>query len=236
MVVALDGFKIAYFPVHKAACTSTKAALYKLEKSKLSPDQSQLMGETPPPKYNATKFRSRDFKKLEKYWCFAIVRDPLEKILSAYQDKIVVRNDLAGLEDNFRTKIANRLVGLTRYDTATYRNLPTQPDLETFILNIQFYNAKFPHIYHHTRPTQYYLGNHLLRFDRIYRMDELTDMQSEISIRVGQNFTLPKHNSTRSVETSSANSLSKKAFEHAMRYLWKDYQFLKEYYPMPKRD
>ena len=231
MAVVSKKYGLAYFPIPKVACTSLKHAMFKLEHGADFPVGN---GKSIHQVYASSPLGRRTLKGLEDCYKFAVVRDPVSRILAAYTNKILAEDALTGLESAFRIRIANRLVGLTGLDAERYRSLPTRPDLETFALNLDLYCQKYPLIYSHTRLTSYYLGVDISRFDAIYPISALPKLEQDIRERTGAEFTIPARNVTVPSNKVSVSDMSRESFDALMSYLEPDYRLLADFFERPK--
>jgi len=231
MAVVSKKYRLAYFPIPKVACSSLKHAMFRLEHGTDFPGGS---GRSIHQVYASAPLRRRTFKDLEGVYKFAVVRDPVSRILATYTNKIISGDALAGLEKSLRTRLANRLVGLTGLDAERYRSLPTRPDLDTFALNLDLYCQKYPLIYSHTRLSSYYLGEDLSRFDAIYPISALPKLEQDIRSRAGAEFTIPARNVTAPSNRVSVSDMSRESFEALMTYLQPDYRLLADFLERPK--
>lgn len=157
--VSIPEHKIAYWPVPKNACTSLKYAFYKLRTG----------DEFVPFRINNhylyhihSVFPSKRFKKpnLSQGWKkIAIVRNPVDRIVSAYCNRILYHNDLG------RHKATLAEQGLTH-----------QPDFASFIENIEAYRQVSQKIKDHTDPQIDYLGEDASFFDYVTNIKGISNL------------------------------------------------------------
>jgi hypothetical protein len=88
----------------------------------------------------------------EKWFC--IIRDPIERFVSAYRNRVAHLHDI-GSED--------------------------LPDLNTFALTIQEHR-KDRNIWHHVRPLKDFLGNDPSRFHRIFLLSEIEQIPDYVGL------------------------------------------------------
>ena len=88
--------KIVYFEVPKNACTFIKAVLHKIE-SRCADFEHETFNSVHERSFSPllTPFQCPDFRKFiyrPDVFCFTVFRDPLERLLSAYLDKVLSGN------------------------------------------------------------------------------------------------------------------------------------------------
>ncbi len=110
-IIALHDYKVLYFAIPKVACSSLKSLCADLLKVTLPPDVWK------PELFHTSKFdhlinkgqillRKADLPDYSNYWSFAFVRNPWDRLVSCYCEKI--RND--GDPENFINGISKVLV------------------------------------------------------------------------------------------------------------------------------
>ncbi|MEX0906077.1 MAG: sulfotransferase family 2 domain-containing protein [Balneolaceae bacterium] len=216
--ICLPDYKLLYIPVPKNACTSIKQALHYIEFGRLF-DTSRDVHAAYTDIHDYYKkqpeaFTSiNDLKEVKNLVRFAVVRDPLERLISCYRNRVVQLGDLHA-------------------DAGTLEkiNLPAEPDLNTFILNLRKYRKASKSIEHHSRPQSSFFGGTLAYLDHVFpieKSDDLHEMLQEYS----QGLKLLKRKSGG--PKADFSDLSKKAQEHAIRFYQKDYKLLSNFYLPP---
>jgi len=213
--VCLAKHKLIYIPLPKNACTSIKQALHEIEFGKpfdATLDEFRVYDEIHdyylkrPNAFTGKK----ELETLAGYTRFAVVRDPVKRLLSCYRNRVLDSGDLNESRKTLRRK-----------------GLSAQPDLDSFIMNLDQYRKINSIIEHHSRPQSAFLDGSLRYFDKIYRMKDL-----------GQLFDLLKkqkrglairQRKTGGTEVGLEN-LSEGAFEKLLEFYRDDYKLLKEYY------
>ena len=164
--------KLSYFSVPKCACTSLKHFFFTIENGFAFRDY-QANGR-PMHIHNAVyqsdAFEAYPHKRIADHWKIAVVRDPLERVLSCFSNRVLHHRELERIE----LSEEDRERGLTR-----------EPDLTTFVKNLERYMDIAPTIAHHAGSLTHYLGRDAAYFDRIYSMDELGALVDEVAARVG---------------------------------------------------
>lgn len=206
---------VIYIPIPKNACTSIMHALYEIEFEE---------------QYNHRDHRKQGYRDIHDYYqkrrhsftgteklkgrenatTFAIIRDPVKRLISCYRNRVV---DLKDLESTARE--------LER------RGLPLEPDINTFVLNLAEYQKANKIIEHHSRSQGQFLDGSLDYLDRVYpikKLDECMDwlktFKPDLEIRRAKS----------GGSSFSLNDLSREALEAAIAFYRQDYELLNEYF------
>lgn len=115
---------------------------------------------------------------------FAVVRHPVDRIVSAYADKVARRDLLTKNE-----KVRGRLVEL---------GLPARPDFDLFVERLDDYRASSPMINHHTRPLSFFLGTSPEKFEKVFGMHQIAEFCAEINARAGTSVVVKHVNNKKS--------------------------------------
>lgn len=217
--ICLTQQELIYIPIPKNACSTIKQTLYKIEFGR---------------PYNSDRAKSKAYRNIHYYYkkrpdaftsvskidaardCtrFTIVRDPLDRLISCYRNRVV---DLKDLEMN--------------PDGLKNMNLPAEPDLNTFVLHLGNYRKANKSIEHHSRPQAEFLGHTLHHVDYVYPIEEMGNLEKMLRAH-SPDFKMPKLKSGGTqVELSH---FSEKALAVVNRFYKKDYQLLKQYYSPTK--
>lgn len=211
--------KIAYFGVPKVASSSIKHTLFTLDNGKPFTKEDhggRHMHIVYPDKVSTVP---QQMSGLDDYWKFAIVRDPVKRVLSCYGNRIIDHGDL------YSGRLARTRAALL--------GLGMKPDLDTFIRRIRSYRLQSGEVRHHSNPYARFLGSDLSFFDRIFTMEQIPELEQELSQRAGQSVTLAsrKTDSTK----ISIDDLAPASFDRLLDYTQPDYALLKDYYQPPTR-
>ncbi|UCI05868.1 sulfotransferase family 2 domain-containing protein [Mesorhizobium sp. B1-1-8] len=211
MAIQAQGVPITYYPIPKSGSSSVKYVLM------------ALSGRQPPLANPENEVHSH----LATNWVdpfapvydgrggkFTIVRDPLERLLSAYSSRIL---DTDVLTTRFPNTEMLKSFGL-----------PTNPDLDTFILNIEKYCACSGDIQFHVSSPRCFVGSSLFLFEHVFKFEELDGVEAFLSSVSGRKVTVPRLQAARS--KVSPSDLSPAALAKAMRFCRYDYGFLIDYY------
>lgn len=158
MPIILPEHKIAYYPTPKVGCSSVKSALYELAHGK--PHEG-----TPEKPWVHDHYISSEYERLEQpdsFYKFCIVRDPIDRLASAYLNRVV-----------------------------TYRELGEVPSFPDFVRSLERYRMSSPSIRHHTDGQWFFIGFDLGYFDRVFSFDEINVIPAEIEAATGHRIELP---------------------------------------------
>ena len=188
MPIVIESLGVAYFPVPKAACTSVKLALYELEHGR--PYDRAAYGGAHIHRYyrkrrgfdTMAEVTSSDYTDCRGYWTFAVIRDPIRRILSTYTNRILHHDDLT----------TERRHGVGSDGEAC--DLPARPDLDFFVANLELYRQASESIDHHTKPQWFYLGPDWRQLDRIYKVEDIDDLEQELAERAGRGIRIRRAN------------------------------------------
>ncbi|WP_299411958.1 sulfotransferase family 2 domain-containing protein [Acaryochloris sp. IP29b_bin.148] len=163
--VRIPGHKIAYWPVPKNACTSLKYAFYALRTGQefipLKVGHRYV--------YHIHRiFPSRPFKAiaLASDWIkLAIVRDPLDRLVSSYCNRVMYHSDLARYQLQLQAK-----------------NLKRCPSFPEFVENLDTYRSISKSIQYHTDPQVRFLGDDPSYFDIVISVKELQNLPNRLGL------------------------------------------------------
>lgn len=164
--------KIAYWPVPKNACTSLKYAFYALRTGQnfvpLKVGSRYV--------YHIHRiFPSRPFQALAlaSDWIkFAVVRDPLERLVSSYCNRVLYHSDLARHTLQLQA-----------------RGLKLHPSFQEFVQHLDAYRAVSKSIRYHTDSQVTFLGDDPSYFDVLISVQDLPNLPSQLGI---ETLTLPR--------------------------------------------
>jgi len=237
MAAAIQAYHLAYQPIPKVACTSLKQAWFGLEfgapYAKAHPRVRRARGSVHRI-YPSRRFKAREFARLADYWTFAVVRDPAQRVLSAYSSKVLKR-DMLTRHAAERRGAMGRVRSALRGDRRAARDLPLRPALDQFVLRLDEYRAAFGVIRDHTQPAGYYLGTDLSVFDEVFAIEDMPRLEAEISARSGKPFHVPERNKSPDALKVTVSDLSPEAFDSLMDRLAPEYELLARFYTPPSR-
>ncbi len=189
MTVFLPQHKLAYFAVPKAACTSVKTVLFEIDNHKWADrKENHSIHEI----YPTLQFVHVNKHNIAGFQKFTVIRDPIERFLSAYRNRVIEKNEIAN------SRVAEKIRGL---------GLPLQPSLSTFISNLKDYRIARG-IDHHVSPITAFLGREPEYFTDIYDISRTSDLFEKISKITGRKI-LPVARNTSGHASKHSENLSK---------------------------
>ena len=178
MPFASKRFGFAYFPIPKVGGTSIRDILFSLEAGRRfvpTPLSSGVSTELWM-HFPAIAFQAIPKGAFDGFERIVVVRDPLERLVSAYRNRVGHYHEIE--QANFaRAGIDPRI--------------PKNPDFDTFCRYLPDYR-KIDAIRHHTQPQALYLGPELSYFSRVFRLEQITELEAYLSHRVGTEVVLPR--------------------------------------------
>lgn len=216
MPVILKKYRLAYFPVPKVACSSIKHLLYLLEHGRNfekyidSAGKKHNIHNTVYPTLNTSE---DDWSCAENLYRIAVVRDPVDRFISAYHSRVVHFKELSEAKIDL--------------GKAALLGVSPDPDLNDFIDNLELYRILSGSIKHHTDPQTFFLGHSLEYFDRVYRFEELQTLETDLRERTQLPLLLPHMLKTTATENPS---ISAKRIRRIVEFYSGDYALLKGLY------
>lgn len=216
MPVILKKYGLAYFPVPKVACSSIKHLFYLLEHGRNfekyvdSAGRKHNIHNTAYPTLNTSE---DDWSGAANLYRIAVVRDPMDRFVSAYHSRVVHFKELSESAVDLG-KVA--LLGLE-----------PDPSLDEFIDNLDLYRVLSASIKHHTDPHTFFLGHNVEYFDRVYKFEELHTLEADLRERTQSPVALP-----HMLKTTAARkpAISAKRIEKIVEFYSGDYALLKGFY------
>lgn len=153
---------------------------------------------------------TRRIAKEKGMYRFAIVRDPVKRLISCYRNRVIDLGDLAQTADHL-----------------TKAGLPIMPSLDTFVLHLSEYMKANRSIAHHARPQLEFLGGSLDYLDEVFAFESIPELQKRLGL------------SERGIELRREKSggtpvgisqLSEEALRFALEFYREDYKFLHDFY------
>ena len=217
MAIFLEKQDVAYFSVPKCACSTLKRLFFQLENDfpfRMYRTNGELVHiHTVYPTHRMSRQARR---RAEGMFKFAVVRDPVSRILSCYRNRVVYRKELS----------AKHIQGVKRL-----AGLPPDPDLSTFVKNLERYRMISRPIAHHSQNLSYFLGNTPDWFDKIYDIRKVDDLMQDLRERVGE---LPEvERSQMGGPKVSIADLSEQEIAKIRKMYAEDYKLFGKYFEDP---
>lgn len=213
--ICLSEQKLIYIPIPKNACSSTKEALYEIEFDRRF-ERSLPINEPYLNIHDYYKKQPKSFVGIGRltsavnFTRFAIIRDPVKRLISCYRNRVV------DLEELKQDEASIQKLGLD-----------VMPDINTFVLNLKQYRKASKSIEHHSRPQASFLGGTLSYLDEIFPIKDLDELQLFLkSYDLHLKFLKQKSGGT----SFSVSDLSDDALKFAIQFYREDYRLLANYY------
>jgi len=177
--VELPAHKLVFFAVPKVASSSIKKMLFEVVHGvpfqAKNPDGSNFRVHQD---FSPTwRFQEIPPNKYEGWTKVTLVRDPVERVLSAYANRVLDLNILS-------EKWVER-------DALDRLELSYDPPIDHFLKNITKYRLLSRPIWHHTNPFTAFLGPDLGVFDHVFTFDQLDALVAFFAARTGIALELP---------------------------------------------
>lgn len=221
MVAVSHRYGIVYFPIHKNASTSLKKMLYEVDTGKELTEKSlQHLGSDLHRLYPYTS-KERWEKYYGTYVSLTVVRDPLERLLSAYSQFIVHQHCLE--EPAVATQL--RAVGLS-----------LSPSPDEFVQHFAAYRSVSFTLRRHTHTQHSYIGNFFEKIGNSIRFERLQEFGDIVGRLTGKKLAVPHEKKGRT--KFYAGSLSTDSLAKVARIFRDDYAMLSAFYlpPVSKAD
>ena len=203
-VVTYQNKKLAYYSIPKVGKTTMKRVMDRISQ----PDgQYQNLGD----KRFSPMLRWHGRNCIR----FTVVRDPIERLISAYADRVADRDDI---RRSSISVLLCRLLGLNPH-----------PTLEEFALNLHKYYLINDRIYRHVIPQIRYIGKDPSFFDRIFSIRQMDKVVEYLSGITGKEILVVKHKNA-SIARFTAEDLSPLAKERLRDFYRKDYEIYGKYF------
>lgn len=178
MVAVSHRLKVAYYATPKVACTSIKELLYELDSGRDPKTLCDREGRRIHihEVYGSNPNRGRWNRVARAYWSFVVVRDPVDRFVSGYRNRICHHRDL---EREASRKL--RWLGLSY-----------APDFDDFVRRFSLYFRLSKAVKHHFRPQRDYIGRVISRVDRVYRIEDLEILTKDLQNIAGVPVRMPR--------------------------------------------
>lgn len=217
-----------YVSIPKCGCTSLKYWIYNIEFNrefkKYTKDDKRINI------HNCQEFKtipsSKILEEKQDYKVITIVRDPIERFLSAYSNRVIHHKQLSE-QSIYKDQIAAA-------------GLKFNPDINYFVENLESYQKCAKPIWHHTKPVINIIGSNLDLYTNIYRIREMNRIREDFlhdsnSYSYLSNHTLPEIPRLQMGGPKlKLDVLQPSIFDKLLDYYAKDYELLQHYYPIEK--
>jgi len=166
-----------------------------------------------------------DFRAVDGLWRYTIIRDPIERLLSAYGNRVHHHQDIH--------RDVAALGWVRRFELRHTRKLSHYPTPAEFYRHLNAYQTISYSILHHTAPITRFIGSDLSRFDAIFPVEDLGRLEHELSERTRRSIVLPR------VQTGdqklTMDMLPRDARQAVLDHTADDYDLLQDWYTRPSQ-
>ena len=222
MAIRIAGSNLVYFPVPKVACTSLKLFVYNVEFGRdfkpFEKSGRKVFIHNWRPDFGSYGFLESTPPTVAKMEAIAVVRDPVKRVLSAYQNRVVHHSELD--EEMINKRVADAL------------GVASRPQIDDFVIDIDKYSLLNSSIKHHVNPINFFLGHDLSYFHHVIPIEETSRFKDLVNKACGTSVEMRREQGGgKKVHFSD---LSRKAQVKLLEYCAGDYALLRDYYSPPK--
>lgn len=207
-MIFLARHKIVYWPIPKNACTSMKFALYQLDTGRnfRSDYDFQVHAAYPTLANGGLSDRRVSADHLK---CI-IVRDPIERFISGFSNRVVYHNGLADIE----MRASKREAAIM--------------DINEFAARFEFFLRKSSSIHHHFQPQMDYVRHVLDCSDLVVDLKEISKVERAIQERAPE-FSMERRQTGNAQKKASNLEINEKTRSMLLDYYAEDYRRLEPY-------
>lgn len=178
MTVYVPKAGLTYLSVPKCACSSLKHFCFEVEHGGTFESLGKDLGlgqlHQTFVSQRFTRFMSRLNAGEYGGDLVAVIRNPIDRLLSCYTNKVIKAGVLKSLD----------------VDELRGDGLSVEPDFDRFINDLEGYRSHSKVIERHTRPLSYYLGTDPTLYYRIFDISEVAGFAELVNTRAGTNVAL----------------------------------------------
>lgn len=208
MTVFNEEYKISYYSVPKCACTSVKSMFFEIENGfefrlfRVNGTVRHIHNF-----YNTLPFPKASQLDRDDHYRFAIIRDPVSRLLSCYSNRVVAHKELKP-----------GLLPQEALDSGLYPD----PSLSDFIENLEGYRKYSNSIRHHSNPLTFFLGDDPSYFSKLFTLGELDEMVQTVGSMTGKPLKLSHQQ--KGGPKLSKNDLSEREIKKLQDFYAQDYE------------
>ena len=208
-VLKFEELGLAYLPIPKCASTTLKQIFYSL---KFNQEYSGPIEQIHQFWYPHTDVLE-NLQNLDGYFKFTVIRDPVKRLLSCYKNlvlhyKIFWSKPVQGKVEN--------------------AGLKQEPDINSFVENLENYFQFSDAITHHALPQNKYIGKDLGIYDLICPIENLENLRQIISQKANVEIEFPRLQTAGPKIT--LKDLTEKSLTKLIEFYAEDYQLLQDFY------
>lgn len=215
MSVHLHDKKISYFSIPKCACTAVKHMFFEIENGfKYRPFSMNGIAHTFQRGYMSKPFKVNVENAPQGAWKVAVVRDPVDRMVSLWSDKVRVGKVLD-----------EGMIELSAEDLA--KGLTYRPDVDRFARFSDRYHAISRHVRKHSHQYLFHLGTDPAYFDKLYNIKDLDQLAADLADRVETVPVIAKMN--RRKGSATTDDLSPQAVAAVRQVYARDIEIFKKW-------
>ncbi len=215
MPAEIEAQKLAYFPMPKAVCTAVKQAIHHINFGHYH--EAKAGRHIHNAVYPTLNFLEINTAKYVDWTRITVIRDPIERLLSAYWSRVMDHRELS--EEKIDMDLARQLM------------IEPDPSADEFFLNIDKYRILDVSIRHHTDYATTFLGYDLSFYHHVFNVDRLDELFKLLSEKTGQEVKgVREHASSRKISFFDIGPRARQALKE---YSYPEYALMKEYYRPP---
>ncbi|MAS44954.1 MAG: hypothetical protein CML46_03540 [Rhodobacteraceae bacterium] len=170
MAVILRRHRLLYLPVPKVANTSLKHFFFEIENGRRFENfiVNGVRKHIHTACYPSRRFRRLALDEVSDLHRIAVVRDPLDRFVSAYNNRVLHHRDMTAKPGKLKAA-----------------GLDPMPGINEFAARLEDYRAAHVSIRHHTLPMTAFLGEDAGFFHKLYDMRDCDRLAEDVLERVG---------------------------------------------------
>ncbi|NBZ89419.1 sulfotransferase family 2 domain-containing protein [Stagnihabitans tardus] len=208
MTAFLNNLGLTYYSTPKVACTSLKFAAFEIENGfSFNAFVANGLRRHIHNFYPTLEFARARERDLNGNTRIAVIRDPIDRFLSAYSNRVVRHDELS--EEMLK-------------DSKSRMELCARPSIGQFIEKLEDYRAVSNSIRHHTNSQVHFLGSDPSYYDHLFKLSEIKEIASLFSERAGRQIIIPHQQ--RGGNVIHRSELSGSQVIRIMRFYDEDYR------------
>ena len=206
--------KLVFFPIPKNACSSIKALIYRADTGRDFGDDVHTKETSVHAIYPSVQTGEWWAPYYEHYDTFLVLRDPLDRFISAFKNRILAHGDV--LIENRRRAPDGKEDPLAPY-----------PEVNEFIEAMDVYMKYSVEVFHHFCPQAEFVRKVIPKTSRIFQMSDLSLVAELVSIKAGIRLDMPWLQTTG--RERHVGKISDRNLLRLKRFYAEDYELMRTY-------